>query len=158
MINYWTNTCKFKIDKKTYSKWQSRTYEVSKNKQLWRIYCILKNTNSHYLVLNATTQGVIQKKFLGSVVQRIDQAIIKSSWGSEYTYITELMLWPHLRKFVNVKWIKIPTVAALHIAIWEQWSNVHEPLKNRIYLGKKLFFNFLHTDFLLPKTSYWLEK
>ena len=29
------------------------------------------------------------------------------------------------------------------LSIWEQWSNVHQPLKNRNYLGKKLFFNFL---------------
>ena len=35
MINYWTVTCKFKIDKITYSKLQSRAmYDISKNKPL----------------------------------------------------------------------------------------------------------------------------
>ena len=34
--NYWTNTCRFKIDKITYSKSYSRIpYEVSKNKPLF---------------------------------------------------------------------------------------------------------------------------
>ena len=48
--------------------------------------------------------------------------------------------------------MKIPSLAALQVAFFlEQWSNVHdEPLKNRTYLGKKLFFNFLGADFLLP--------
>ena len=43
LINYGTNTCKFKIDKITYSKWLSRTMDdVSKNKQMWEVYYILK--------------------------------------------------------------------------------------------------------------------
>ena len=42
MLNYWTKTCKFKIDKKTYSKLQFRTTcDVGKNKQLYGVYCIL---------------------------------------------------------------------------------------------------------------------
>ena len=43
-------------------------------------------------------------------------------------------------------------------SIREQWSNVHEPLKNITNLGKKLFFNFLGADFLAPKSSHRLEK
>ena len=31
---------------------------------------------------------------------------------------------------------------------------MHEPLKNRTYLGKKLFLNFLGDDFLATKSSH----
>ena len=44
------------------------------------------------------------------------------------------------------------------LSIWEQWSNVHELLKNRTYLGEKLFFNFLGADFLAPKSGHRREK
>ena len=55
--------------------------------KLWGIYCILKNTNSDCLLLNTTTQGVIEKNFLGGGSTKkcdhnCDQTIIKSSWGS----------------------------------------------------------------------------
>ena len=39
------------------------------------------------------------------------------------------------------------------LSIWEHWTNVHEPFKNRTCLGKKLFFNFLGTDFVVPKSG-----
>ena len=35
---------------------------------------------------------------------------------------------------------------------------MHEPLKNKIYIGKKLFFNFLGANFLIPKSGHQLEK
>ena len=35
---------------------------------------------------------------------------------------------------------------------------MHEPLKYRTYIGKKLFFNFLGTDFSVPKSSHQCEK
>ena len=35
---------------------------------------------------------------------------------------------------------------------------MHEPLKNRTYVEKKLFFNFLVRDFLMPKSSHQREK
>ena len=35
---------------------------------------------------------------------------------------------------------------------------MHEPLKNRIYLGEKMFFNFLDADFLAPKSGRTREK
>ena len=34
---------------------------------------------------------------------------------------------------------------------------MHEPLKNRTYLGKKLPFHFLGADFLAPKSSHRCE-
>ena len=34
----------------------------------------------------------------------------------KYTYITELMIWLHQSKFVNIKWVKIPSLAALQVA------------------------------------------
>ena len=72
----------------------------------------------------------------------------------EYTYISEFMLWLHWGKFVNIKWIKIPSLAAQGSKYIKQWINVHEPLENITYLWKKLFFNFLGTDFLAPKSSH----
>ena len=35
---------------------------------------------------------------------------------------------------------------------------MHEPLKNKIYIRKKLFFIFLGADFLMPKSGHQLEK
>ena len=35
---------------------------------------------------------------------------------------------------------------------------MHEPLKNRTYLGIKLFFNFMGADFLAPKSGHRCEK
>ena len=35
---------------------------------------------------------------------------------------------------------------------------MHGPFKNRTYLGKKLFFNFLGANFLAPKSSHRHEK
>ena len=47
-----------------------------------------------------------------------DQALIKSSIGSvkNYTYISKFMLWLHWGKFDNIKWVKIPSLAALQAA------------------------------------------
>ena len=63
---------------------------------------------------------------------------------------------------MDVKLVKIPSLAALQVAkymsIWEQWSNVHEPLTTRTYLRKKLFFNFLGADFVRPKSGHQREK
>ena len=39
------------------------------------------------------------------------------------------------------------------LSIWEQWSNVHEPLKNRTYLGKKII-NFLGATFVASKSGH----
>ena len=35
---------------------------------------------------------------------------------------------------------------------------MHESLKNRTYLGKKQFFNFLGADFVAPKSGHQREK
>ena len=35
---------------------------------------------------------------------------------------------------------------------------MHEPLKNKTYLGKKLFFNFFGANFVTPKSSPRHEK
>ena len=35
---------------------------------------------------------------------------------------------------------------------------MHEALKNRTYIGKKLFFNFLGANFLAPKSRQRHEK
>ena len=60
---------------------------------------------------------------------------------------------------MNVKWINISSLAVFKLlGIWEQWINAHEPLKNRTYLGKKLFFNFLGADFLAPKSGHRREE
>ena len=42
---------------------------------------------------------------------------------------------------MDVKLVKMPTLAALQVAesIWEMWSNVREPSKNRTYVAKKKF-------------------
>ena len=32
------------------------------------------------------------------------------------TYVSELMLWLHWGKFVNVKWVNLPSLAALEVA------------------------------------------
>ena len=58
-INYWTNTCKFKIDKLTYSTWYPRTttYDVSKNKQLGGVYCILKRKDAVKFFKTRTVQA-----------------------------------------------------------------------------------------------------
>ena len=59
------------------------------------------------------------------------------------------MPWLHRGKFMDVKWLKTPTLAALQVpeSIWELRSNVHELLKNRTYVGKKML-NFLGASFL----------
>ena len=65
-MNYWTNTCKFKIDKVIYSKWQSgTTYEVSKNKQLWRVYCILKLVRI-FFILSISNLSILDFKWAKS--------------------------------------------------------------------------------------------
>ena len=46
-----------------------------------------------------------------------DQAVIKRSWGSVYyTYISELMLWLHWGKCMDIKLVKIPHLAAFQIS------------------------------------------
>ena len=67
-------------------------------------------------------QGVIQKFLGGSGSTKkcghdCDQALIKSSWGSVYyTYISELRLWLHWGKFMDIRWVKAPSLAALQAA------------------------------------------
>ena len=60
---------------------------------------------------------------------------------------------------MDVNWLTIPTLAALQApeSIWELRSNVHELLKNRTYVGKKML-NFLGASFLAPKSSHRCEK
>ena len=57
-------------------------------------------------------------------------------------YIREFILWLHQGKFVKVKWVKIPSLAPLksQVSKYIMWSNVHEPLKNITYIGKKIVF------------------
>ena len=45
-----------------------------------------------------------------------DQVLIKSSWRCVYPYISELMLCLHQGKIMNVKWVKIRSLAALQVA------------------------------------------
>ena len=72
-------------------------------------------------------------------------------------YICELMLW--LGKFVNVKWVKIPSLAVLQVAKYtKQWSNVREPLKNRTYLEKKCFLIFWAPILSCPKAITGVKK
>ena len=60
---------------------------------------------------------------------------------------------------MNVKCVKISSLAALPAVKYiKEWSSMHEPLKNRTYLGKKLFFSFLGADFLALKSSHSCEK
>ena len=59
--------------------------------------------------------------FLGNTSMKCDhdcdQALIKSSWGSVLSiYISEFILWLHQGKFANIKWEKIPSLAALQVA------------------------------------------
>ena len=42
--------------------------------------------------------------------------LIKSSWRCVYPYISELMLCLHQDKTMNVKWVKIRSLAALQVA------------------------------------------
>ena len=70
---------------------------------------------------------------------------------TEYIYISEFMLWLHRGEFVNIKWVKISSLAVLQVAKYKNWSNVHEPLKNRIYLEKKYFLTFWMPIFSHPK-------
>ena len=67
------------------------------------------------------------------------------------------MLWLHWDKFMDVKWVKIPSLAVLQVAKY-RWSNGQEPLKDRTYLGKKLFSKFLGITFVAPKNGHWHEK
>ena len=68
------------------------------------------------------------------------------------------MLWLYWGEFVKLKWVKIWSLAALQVPkVWEQWSNLHEPLNNRTYLGKKLFF-FLFVFFNFLKSGHRREK
>ena len=55
-------------------------------------------------------QGVIQNIFLGSGSTHKKQVKI----CIEYTFISEFRL--HRGNFVNVKWVKIPSLAALQVA------------------------------------------
>ena len=63
-------------------------------------------------------QGVINKFFYEEVRSRLWSSTHKKQLGIciEYTYISELMLWLHQGKFVNIKWVKIPSLAALQVA------------------------------------------
>ena len=58
-------------------------------------------------------------------------------------------------KFVNVKLVKITSLAALEVAKYlKKRSNMHETLKNRTYLAKiYIYFNFLGANFLVPKST-----
>ena len=66
MVNYWTNTYKFKIDKINHSKSESRTmYEVSKNKPLLYLSIIVNfNLNRKGKI---ALQGTLVKIFQGTL-------------------------------------------------------------------------------------------
>ena len=60
---------------------------------------------------------------------------------------------------MDVKWVKIPSLASLRVAKYVRTVKyVHEPLKNRTCLRKKLLFNFLGADFFRPKSGHRREK
>ena len=88
-------------------------------------------------------QRVIQKYFLsGGSMKKCDHVCHQLGICIEYTYISEFILWLHQGKFVKVKWVKIPSLAPLksQVSKYIMWSNVHEPLKNITYIGKKIVF------------------
>ena len=65
--------------------------------------------------------------------------------------------WKYLFYYFIIKFKRLLRFGKL-LSWWEQWSNVHEPLKYRTYLGTKLFFNFLGADFLVAKGGHRREK
>ena len=69
------------------------------------------------------------------------------------------MSWLHRGKFIDVKSVKIPILAALQVAKYMRIvRHVIQLLKNRICVGNKLFLNFLVTDFATPKSGDQGEK
>ena len=75
------------------------------------------------LVLVVLLQGLIQTLFLSIASTKkcdhdCDQAFIKSLlWGSVwYTYINELTFWLYGVTFPDLKWVKIPSLAAVQVA------------------------------------------
>ena len=119
-------------------------------------------TNIQQLWVLNNFQEVTQKFWGTAVVRRgTITTVIKSHKKQlgiciEYSYISELMLWLYRGKFVNIKLVKIPSLATSKYR--EQWGNRYESLKGRTYLGKKNVFNFLDGDFLEPKSGHRREK
>ena len=75
------------------------------------------------LVLVVLLQGLIQTLFLSIASTKkcdhdCDQAFMKSLlWGSVwYTYINELTFWLYGVTFPDLKWVKIPSLAAVQVA------------------------------------------
>ena len=62
------------------------------------------------------------------------------------------MLQLHQGNFVDTKWVKIPSLAALQVV--KHLETVKLEQKNKSYLGKNLFFNFLGANFLAPKSVH----
>ena len=57
--------------------------------------------------------------------------------------------WLHQGKFMDAKWVKAPTLAALQVA--KYMRTVCEVIK--LMLEKKMLFNFFGADFVAPKSS-----
>ena len=74
-------------------------------------------------------------------------------------HISESMPWIHRVKFMDVK---IPTLEALQGAKYMKTVKVmYMSLKikeQNLYVGKKIFFNFLGVDFVAPKSGHRCEK
>ena len=64
------------------------------------------------------TENFFGQQYYGEVRSRLWSSNYKKQLGIclEYTYISEFMLWLLLGKFVNIKWVKAPSLAALYIA------------------------------------------
>ena len=62
---------------------------------------------------------------------------------------------------LDADWVTTSSLAAPQVAkVYEnsevyEYVYVYEPLKNRNYLGKKLFFNFLGADFVQMRSPMW---
>ena len=69
-------------------------------------------------------QGIIQQIFLGGGSKMrcdhdFDEVLVKSSWGSEYSmHIILSYALASRGKFVDVNWVKIPSLAAIQVVMY----------------------------------------
>ena len=76
-----------------------------------------KLTSRNHIHLGGNTEIFLGGSSTMKCDHDCDQALIKSSWGSVSSiYISELMFCLHQDKFLNVKQVKIPSLAALRVA------------------------------------------
>ena len=70
----------------------------------------------------------------------------------EFTYISDLMLWVHCGKFVNAKWVKIPSSTALQVAKYMRTDNYCAwAIKEQNFSWKKIVFKFFGCQFSLTQ-------